>query len=624
MAAMAGIAAFIIALWISYQIFPNPGTGSMSYAGGRFVFTLAVTIVVSVIASNASKSRREEQERRDAEIERERELAEREAKRARIQAALDREEARRSTAVAEAKARVGYLCTLLHRREQERRDYGHRHGRFAFGVVSDEFLADIVWEKLGTPWDQRLTITAEQMASLTGDLYINTYRNQRRKLNLEGLQYATNIDALSLHLIDEEVDLTPIAGLTSLRRLEVRGSGVSSIDAFATLDGLQDLRLEGLAKVNDFRPLAGLERLARLELASLSDELDLDSIFDSISGLPGLTKLEVRDCRVSDVIGISNVRQLRKLVLCSTGDIVDLSPLAKLKLEKLRLENTHISSLGKLGKLRELKSLVLRDVSGVGNLEPLANLGGLAELELTAVRLDPYKYEPGSLDLGPLHQLNTLKKLKLSEGGAFTGFTNWAAITSLTRLVEIEVAGSLHWDGVLEAISNLAGLEILRISAAVLPHLAPLSALGQLRRLELQGELLDGGPATLRDLEELSALPRLQTLVLDTCGGWGLLRDIGRFEALSHLELKNCRFSDDYEDLSPLANLSSLETLVLSKNSKLVHDLSPLEQHPRLKSLTLTRGPYDRRWDTSRLEGLPGLTISTNTPPTNYSWRPHA
>lgn len=623
MAAIAGIAAFIIALLISYQIFPNPGTGSMSYAGGRFVFTLAVTIVVSVIASNASKSRREEQERRDAEIERERELAEREAKRARIQAALDREEDRRSTTVAEAKARVGHLRTLLHRREQECRHYGHRDGRFAFGVVSDEFLADIVWEKLGTPWDQRLTITAEQMASLTGDLYINTYRNQRRKLNLEGLQYATSIDGLILHLMDDEVDLTPIAGLAYLRRLEVRGSsGISHIDAIATLDGLQNLALAHLANVKDFRPLAGLERLAQLELTSLSDELE----FDSISGLTRLTMLTVgRMSRFTDVTGISNVRQLRELALVSTGNLEDLSPLAKLsKLEKLRLEDTHIRGLGKVGTLKTLKSLVLRNVSGVGDLEALGNLGGLAELELTAVRLDPYKYEHvRSFDLGPFSRLASLRKAKLKQGETHTGFTNWAAISSLTSLAELEVAGSLDREGLLEGISDLAGLEILRISAAVMPNLEPLAALGRLTRLELEGEWLDG-PTNLYDLRELSVLPRLQTLVLDTCGGWGLLRDIGRFEALSHLELRNCTFSDDYEDLSPLANLTSLETLVLSKNSKLVHDLSPLEQHPRLKSLTLTGGPYDRRWDTSRLEHLPGLTISTNTPPTNYSWRPHA
>lgn len=623
MAAIAGIAAFIIALVLSYQIFPNPGTGSMSYAGGRFVFTVAVTIAVSVIVGKWRKSRREEQERRDAELERERELAEREAKQARIQAALDREEARRSTAVAEAKARVGHLRTLLHRREQECRDSGHRHGRFAFGVVSDELLADIVWEKLSTPWDQRLTITAEQMASLTGDLYISTYRNQRRELNLEGMQYATNIDALILHPIDDEVDLTPIAGLANLRRLEIHGGrGISNIDAIATLDGLQNLALAHLANVKDFRPLAGLERLARLELTSLSDELE----FDSISGLTGLTKLEVGHMsRFTDVTGISNVRQLRELVLDSTGKLEDLSPLTKLsKLEKLRLEDTHICGLDTVGKLQTLKSLVLRNVSGVEDLEALGDLGGLAELELTAVRLAPIKYESmGSLDLGPLSRLTGLRKAKLEQGNTHTIFTNWAAISSLTSLVELEVAVDMDRDGLLEGISNLPGLEILRISTAVMPTLKPLAALGGLRRLELEGEWLDG-PTNLYDLRELSVLPRLQTLVLDTCGGWGLLRDIGRFEALSHLELKNCRFSDDYEDLSPLANLTSLETLVLSKNSKLVHDLSPLEQHPRLKSLTLTGGPYDRRWDTSRLEGLPGLTISTNTPPTNYSWRPHA
>ena len=59
MAAFAGIASFVVALYLSYQIFPDPGTGDMGYAGGRFIFTAAVTIIVSVVATRVSKSHRE-------------------------------------------------------------------------------------------------------------------------------------------------------------------------------------------------------------------------------------------------------------------------------------------------------------------------------------------------------------------------------------------------------------------------------------------------------------------------------------------------------------------------------------------------------------------------------------
>ncbi|WP_298943541.1 hypothetical protein [uncultured Microbacterium sp.] len=610
MAALAGIAAFFVALFLSYQIFPDPGTGDMEYAGGRFIFTIAVTVVVSVVASKASKNRREEQERREAELEREQELAKREAKRRRIQDALDREEARRSAALADAKSRVDHLRALLQRREQQRRDSGYRHGRHAFGVVSDEFLANIVWERLHTPWDERSTITAEQMESLTGDLYISTYRNQRRELNLEGMQYATNIDALSLNPIDDEVDLSPIAGLANLRRLEIRGGkGISSIDAIATLDGLQHLALAHLANVKDFRPLAGLERLARLELTSMSDALE----FDSISGLTGLAKLEVGHMGwFTDLSGISNVRQLRELVLYSTGDLEDLSALAKLsRLEGLWFDRMHIRGLRKIRNLSTLKSLTLRDVSGVADLEALSNLGQLAQLELTGVRLDPYKYEGGALDLGPLSSLSTLRKVKLIQGDGYTSFANWDAISLTRGLVELEVAGDLYGTNALDAISHLDHLETLRISSATMPDLKPLSALARLERLEIEGEWIGDGPTHLHDLETLAGLPRLHTLVIDTCEGWRLLRDVGQFHGLTHLELKNCKLAHEYEDLDSLANLTRLESLVLRENSNLVRDVSPLEHLSRLTSLTLVSKSYESPWDTSRLEQTEGLTIST-------------
>lgn len=67
MAAFAGIASFVIALYLSYQIFPNPGTGDTGYAGERFIFTAAVTTIVSVVATRVSKSHWEA-ERRETDV----------------------------------------------------------------------------------------------------------------------------------------------------------------------------------------------------------------------------------------------------------------------------------------------------------------------------------------------------------------------------------------------------------------------------------------------------------------------------------------------------------------------------------------------------------------------------
>ncbi|WCD93083.1 hypothetical protein [Microbacterium sp. nov. GSS16] len=610
MAAVAGIAAFIIALFLSYQIFPDPGTGGLGYAGGRFIFTIVVTIVVSVIASKISSNRRAEMERHEAELARQQERDEREAKQRRTEESRKLEDARRLGALQDARERVNHLRSLLLRREQQRRDSAHRLGRFAFGVVDDELLANIVWDKLETRVSERSTISAEQMESLTGDLHISTYRNPRRVLDLEGMQYATRLEGLSIHPIDDEVDLDPIAGLVNLRRLEIRGGrGIANIDAIATLDGLQRLALAHLANVGDFRPLAGLERLSQLELTALPDSLE----FDSISGLPSLTKLVLGGMsHFGELSGVSHLRHVTELVLYSTGDLNHVSSLAKLdRLERLTLDDIHLSGAKQVARLTTLTSLSLRNVSGVGNLDGLSALGKLEELELVQVRLDEYRYEGGSLDLGPLSRLANLRKLRLIQGDGYTTFTNWEAVSSLRSLKSLAIEGDLDRTAPMEAISHLGRLEELSIAAAILPGLDALSALTQLQRLEIEGEWIEFGPSSLRDLRSLASLPMLRTLILDTCGGWGLLEDVGQLKSLRHLELKNLHLEADYEDLSPLAGLSGLQTLVLRENSNLVRDLSPLERLPRLTSLTVVSKSYEAPWDTSRLADKPGLTIST-------------
>ena len=66
MAAVAGIAAFFVALFLSFQLFPDPGTGNMGYAIWRFIFTIVATSAVSIAANNVSKNRRQERERHEA------------------------------------------------------------------------------------------------------------------------------------------------------------------------------------------------------------------------------------------------------------------------------------------------------------------------------------------------------------------------------------------------------------------------------------------------------------------------------------------------------------------------------------------------------------------------------
>lgn len=610
MVAAAGIAAFFLALLLSYQIFPDPGTGNLEYAGWRFVFTILVTIGAAVIAGKGTNNRRVDRERREAEMQRDQEHQERRAEQERIQSLIDREETIRSAALRDAKSRVHHLRGLLTRDEHQRSISGHRLGRHAFGVVSDQLLADIVWESLHTPWAERTTITAEQMESLAGELVITTYRNQSGKFSLEGMQYATNIEALSLNPLDDYVDLGPISGLTNLKRLEIRrGKGITSIDALATLDGIEQLTLAYLPNVRDFRPLAGLERLVRLELTSLSDALD----FSPISGLIGLTALHVGHMRwINNLDGVSNVRQLRQLVLCSIGDLEDLSPLAKFsKLESLWIEQTHTPGICRMPALKSLRSVKLQNITGVGNLDALSNLSEIEEIEINTVRLDPYRYEFGKLNLGPLSKLRGLRKATLIQGDQYTSFSNWESISLNRSLVEVEVGGDLGATTVLHAISSLNQLREFRISSAIMPELRPLSALAQLERLAIRGEWIEAERTRLGDLKTLTGLRQLHTIVIDTCQGWRLIDDLGEFRQLRHLELKSCKVADEYLGLEKLANLVRLQTLVLRENSSLVRDLSPLVNLTLLRTLVVVTQSHESPWDTSPLEHIEGLTVST-------------
>src|SRR5690606_6437112 len=99
--------------------------------------------------------------------------------------------------------------------------------------------------------------------------------------SLDGLEYATNIESLSLNLLTGVGDLSPIEGLVSLRQLDLHGwmdgmPRLTTIDSLAGLIGLKTLRLGRLDRITDLRPLAGLAGLRKLQLHEMPAGLDLE------------------------------------------------------------------------------------------------------------------------------------------------------------------------------------------------------------------------------------------------------------------------------------------------------------------------------------------------------------
>ncbi len=115
----------------------------------------------------------------------------------------------------------------------------------------------------------------------------------------------------------------PLADLTSLQSLDLRGTQVSDVAPLARLANLQSLDLWN-TQVSDVAPLASLANLQSLDLSGtqVSDVAPLAS-------LANLQSLDLIDTQVSDVAPLASLANLQSLDLMDT-QVSDVAPLAGL------------------------------------------------------------------------------------------------------------------------------------------------------------------------------------------------------------------------------------------------------------------------------------------------------
>jgi len=154
-------------------------------------------------------------------------------------------------------------------------------------------------------------------------------------------------------------DLSPLAALTKLRYLKLRGISFS-----------------------DLKPLAKLPKLKELEIG-YNNLHDLSALAD----LKFLRSLEVTQTDIRDLTPLAQLTGLRRLKL-TFNQITDLTPLARLPhLRRLNLVGNHIQNVEALTNLNSLTSLALdfNPISDPSSLAKLANLKSLT-LKATAIK----------------------------------------------------------------------------------------------------------------------------------------------------------------------------------------------------------------------------------------------
>ncbi len=192
--------------------------------------------------------------------------------------------------------------------------------------------------------------------------------------SLAGLEEAVSLESLSLGgnapaAGGEPLDLSPLAGLTSLRTLLLSGTAVRDLSPLSGLSSLEQLWLDG----NGLSDISTLSALGSLIYLHLGDNRIAD--LSALAGLSKLRRLWLPGNMVADVSALAGLRALTRLDL-SRNRVADASPLRGL---------TRLSWL-RLGWNR------LADVSGLAGHRGLADGGalGLRGNPLGAAALDTH------------------------------------------------------------------------------------------------------------------------------------------------------------------------------------------------------------------------------------------
>lgn len=162
--------------------------------------------------------------------------------------------------------------------------------------------------------------------------------------NAQQLQQITDLEELSIENDPALQSLVPLAKLTYLKKLVVKGSGVSDLSPLIDKQFLVDLEVPG-NPVSDLKPLSGISSLQVLNIESTP--------VSDLSPLAGLTNLRVLNAggtQVRSLKPLADLKKLEDLMIFNTG-IKSLSPadelpnLKNLKCYNTRLKSKHINAL---------------------------------------------------------------------------------------------------------------------------------------------------------------------------------------------------------------------------------------------------------------------------------------
>ncbi|KAG9152259.1 hypothetical protein Leryth_023425 [Lithospermum erythrorhizon] len=183
----------------------------------------------------------------------------------------------------------------------------------------------------------------------------------------------------------EEINETFFSQLTSLQELNFSGTKVETLPSFASLTNLHQL---SLTDCHSFRKLEGLNSLSNLAILDLSCSVALNEVqsLGEISSSSILAKLDVSSTKINSLPSLSNLANLRELILKNCTELVSLPSLEALsKLKVLNLSGSNkLESIG-AKSFDNMPALQILDLSDT-RLKQLPSLSNLKKLNYLSLR----------------------------------------------------------------------------------------------------------------------------------------------------------------------------------------------------------------------------------------------
>lgn len=252
----------------------------------------------------------------------------------------------------------------------------------------------------------------------------------------------------------------------------------------------------------------------------------------------------------------------------------------------VRLENIVRDKIGKnIGPIMradvENITVFSARVEGIYSVDGLQYFTSLEELDLYGNRIS---------DLTPVSSLNSLKKLNLgknynvlSAGSSDVKGLDITPLKTLSLLEEVDLS-----DNMLSNIDTLRSLPLLKrvvLTGNRIDDITPLSACKNIKYVDLSynyGYNDDNTERGIVDLSPLYEISSLETLIAN----YNIIADVTGIEKLT--ELKYIDLSENFvSDITPISKLPKVETVILNRNSLV--SIAPLRNNETIKTLDVSQ-----------------------------------